>query len=547
MKHLLGFILLMAVLVAAVTGCGGAHRYDGRLMAADSLMHDNPDSALAIIQAVCPDSLTNEGDRAYRDLLLTQARYKCYIVATSDSDINRALAYYRQHKGEREKLTRAYIYKGAVMGELNCIDSAMFYFKQAEAVADSKDYVNLGQINTRIADLYRRYYADEQVCFEKYKKALHYYQLTDNKPMQQNSLFNMAISTSISAADDSREYLFQSLELASALKDSSRIFACRELLCRSYLAAKTNSYKAKQIALNCLNDFSQFVNKDLLLDLASIYVNENNTDSATVFLDALNDAGIILTGQSLARKYQIQSMIAEKNGDVRLSKAFSDSCSHISDSIACNEHKYQIQRIENDNVSQQTAQKNLRIHSLRWLLIILVLVFTIIMSFVAYYHYMRIRQIKAIIRELKTTSVNKHENLLEQMGAKDSVLEGFIKNIVTFMHTSIDASENDPPAVIRKRIRETVGEVVANDDFWTQLYVYLDKNHNNIISSISQNPKINESDKRFIALSGCGFSYIEMSVILDYSPNYISNKRKKIIRKLGLKTTFQDYLNNVMN
>ena len=127
MRVLSFHILLMAVLVTAVTGCGGAHRYDGRLTAADSLMHDNPDSTLAIIQAVCPDSLTTEGDRAYRDLLLTQARYKCYIVATSDSDINRALAYYRQHKGEREKLTRAYIYKGAVMDELGHPDSAMFY------------------------------------------------------------------------------------------------------------------------------------------------------------------------------------------------------------------------------------------------------------------------------------------------------------------------------------------------------------------------------------------------------------------------------------
>ena len=58
------------VLVAVVTGCGGMHRYDARLAAADSLMHDVPDSALALVQAVDPASLTREGDRAYRDLLL---------------------------------------------------------------------------------------------------------------------------------------------------------------------------------------------------------------------------------------------------------------------------------------------------------------------------------------------------------------------------------------------------------------------------------------------------------------------------------------------
>ena len=80
-------------LVAVVTGCDRAPRYDSRLVAADSLMQDAPDSALALVEAVAPGSLKAEGDSAYHRLLLTQARYRCYITATSDSDINRALDY----------------------------------------------------------------------------------------------------------------------------------------------------------------------------------------------------------------------------------------------------------------------------------------------------------------------------------------------------------------------------------------------------------------------------------------------------------------------
>ncbi len=152
-------ILFLTVLVAAVTGCGGAHRYDGRLVQADSLMQANPDSALAIVEAVNADSLSSQGDRAYRDLLLTQARYKCYVTATSDSDINRALNYYRQHDDEREKLTRAYIYKGAVMQELNHPDSAMYYYKTAEATAAPDDYFNRGFCNLRIGELYQYHFS----------------------------------------------------------------------------------------------------------------------------------------------------------------------------------------------------------------------------------------------------------------------------------------------------------------------------------------------------------------------------------------------------
>ena len=93
-------ITVVAALVALVTGCGGVHRYDARLVAADSLMWIAPDSALATLTAI--DSLTGEGDRAYYALLMTQARYKCYadITASDDSAITRAIDYYRAHSSQ---------------------------------------------------------------------------------------------------------------------------------------------------------------------------------------------------------------------------------------------------------------------------------------------------------------------------------------------------------------------------------------------------------------------------------------------------------------
>ena len=145
-EQLTYILALILVLGAVVPGCHEAPRYDGRLAQADSLMLDKPDSALALLEGLDGATLATKGDSAYRDLLLTQARYRCYITATSDSAINRALAYYRAHPSEREKLTRAYIYKGAVMEELNHPDSAMLYYKHAEAVADPSDYFNLGYV-----------------------------------------------------------------------------------------------------------------------------------------------------------------------------------------------------------------------------------------------------------------------------------------------------------------------------------------------------------------------------------------------------------------
>ena len=229
-KRLLTVILVLWGLGAVVLGCRHALSYDGRLTAVDSLMKDNPDSALALVEALSPSDLPAEGDRAYRDLLLTQARYKSYVTATSDSDINRALAYFRTHPADREKLTRAYIYKGAVMEELGYPDSAMLYYKHAEIVVPKDDYVNLGQINIRIASLFRIHYANEQICYDKYQNALDCYRHTGNKKLQLICIYNMGMCSGITGSDDSKQLLNTAASMALEQNDSLIYFDCEGLI-----------------------------------------------------------------------------------------------------------------------------------------------------------------------------------------------------------------------------------------------------------------------------------------------------------------------------
>ena len=217
MKVKVAVIGLLVMLVAVVAGCGGAHRYDSRLVLADSLMQANPDSALVLVEAVDADSLSTEGDRAYRDLLLTQARYKCYITATSDSAINRALAYYRHHKGEREKLTRTYIYKGAVMEELNHPDSAMFYYKTAEATADPKDYANLGYVNLRIGQLYQSQFINDSAVVARMRNANYFFQITKDTSRLITTSGTIGIYYNIIGKDSARFYLNKAISLAKAI------------------------------------------------------------------------------------------------------------------------------------------------------------------------------------------------------------------------------------------------------------------------------------------------------------------------------------------
>ena len=551
MKKVLVVILLMLVLVAAVTGCDGLRRYDARLVAADSLMQPAPDSALAIVSAL--DSLTGDANLAYRDLLLTQARYKCYadITAGDDSAITSAMAWYSAHGGEREKLTRAYLYKGAVMEELGHVDSAMYYYKTAEITADPKDYANLGQINTRIAALYNDYYADSQICYDKNKQALQYYKLTGNKPLQLVCMLNMAGCSGIMHRDDAEGLLNQATKLAIELNDSSNYYLCQELLCRQFSYRGKSVAKAKQIAMHCLNDYRDYIDHDLLLDLADIYAYSGMPDSARYYLD-LATVNAVMTNpeQVLTRKYFILSRITRLEGDTALSNHYDMLAHQLSDSILDSDNRYQIQQIENENNFEQTENQLQTIRNLRWWIMSVLLLAAIILAVFSFYHYRKMRYINSIIHELQHTEINKHEELLEQIGSQDEVdsqngvISHFIGNLVSFMQTTIDSSQHDGPTVIRKRVKEEIDNMAANEEFWKALRTHVNKTHDNLISRLAQNSRITEADLRFIELCCCGFNYVEISIIMGYTPKYISQKRKTIASKLHLRMPLQDYLDH---
>ena len=548
MKHLFyiaGMFLLLVMMLT--TGCDHAPRYDQRLVQADSLMQPDPDSALAIVEAVNRDSLTNEGDRAYCDLLLTQATYKAYqdITLAIDSAISSALDHYRRYSGEREKLTRTYLYKGAIMEELGHVDSAMYYYKHAEVSADENDHVNLGQINTRIAALYRMYYGDREICLDKYKRALSHYQKTGNKHLQQNCLYNISMCAAISDTEDSEKHISQSLELARELNDSAAIYASQELLCRILLKTDTCWRQAKPLALDCLHHYPHHINYDLILDLAKIYAIENKIDSAKYYLafaDENNTDKVLERKSVRVRKLNILELIARKEGDVYKSNYYSNWCRELTDTILNNKDRYNIQRIENESIHERDNLQAHRIGSLRWLALFLCLALITAIAVGAVYHYRRERNIKAIIRELKSHAFDSHDELREQLDSKSVIVERLISNLVELIKMCVArASADNTTSMVAQQIKETIVDV-ANDDFWTELRGYLDSRYNGIISSIARHPNISVKDLKFIELSCCGFSYIEIAIIMSYTPRYVINKRKIIAKKLGLTIPLQDYL-----
>ncbi len=539
------FLILIAA-IFVVTGCGGRARYDGRLVQADSLMWSTPDSALAVLSAL--DTLRGAADSAYRDLLFTQARYKTYqpITARDDSTITRAMNWYRRHDGEREKLTRATLYKGAVMEELDHIDSAMIYYKTAEAAAAPGDYTNLGQINTRIADLFRLNDCSEQICFDKYKTAFKYHQLTGNKMMQLMNLCRMYMMNAIVKRYDKDKLFEQALSLANELGNDEMKFYILELKCRSLMKVDSSLPEAKQIAQYCMKEGSEYIGNDLLLDFAYIYAKGYDTDSARRFISLVDVAANEFVDQARvsARKNDILCMIAQLEGLESVSARHIAQSGRLSDSIMNNADRFGIEKIEsgfNDSRRQEDLSK---INDLNWTLILLSLGAAAVIVAMAVTFVIRFIRVRKQIKALRCANSHEHDRILSQLDDQSSITGRLLANMIILIKSLADNQSHVSATRVADQIKETIVDV-ANDDFWTELRTYLDKNYSGLMTDLEREYHLNEKEMKFIELVCCGFSAAEMAIILDYSPKYVFTKRKRIALKMGLSTTLQDYLNNL--
>ena len=558
MKHLPVVILLLAaVLVAGVAGCGGLHRYDGRLVAADSLMQADPDSALALVSAVNANSLVTEGDRAYRDLLMTQARYKAYqdILASDDSAVTRAMNWYRAHDGEREKLTRAYLYKGAVMQELGHVDSAMYYYKTAEITADPKDYVNLGQINTRIGALYRDYYANAQICYDKYSQALEYYKLTGDKALQLICMQNMASCSCAMLDDDAEVLLNQATELAIELNDSLCYYQCQELLCRQLSFEGKSITRAKQIATHCLNDYRDYLDHDLLLDLADIYAYSGMPDSARYYLDLVTEnANKINPEQIKTRKYSILSRIARLEGDMNQSNHYDKLSHQVTDSILNSNQRYQIQQIENNFTNRQFDSNQSYVQRLRWVIVVISLFAILLITSLIAAYLRRVYRTKAILKELEAAMAELERQRTDAEGASKYV--GNRIAAINELYNAIRVRKSDDggrkksviplPGLLKELDdKKELLQMKLSDTFWSRLRMSVDGEYDGIVSFVeSRYPNLSESDIRLFCLLCADISPQIIKLCMNYTnAKTVSTYRSRIIQtKMGLDMTFDEFV-----
>ena len=537
-------LVMVAVLVAVVTGCSGAHRYDGRLVAADSLMRNDPDSALALLEALPTASLTTDGDRAYHGLLISQARYKAYVVATSDSDINRALSYYRAHSREREKLTRAYIYKGAVMEELGHPDSAMYYYKSAEATASPDDYFNLGYCKMRMGSLYNDYYSMNGREIEKYEEAIHYFRMSCDTAYLLTAMNNLACFYRDSKPKEAETLLMQASEIAISINDTNKLNYCKSALTLLFFYQERYE-EAQQLIRQVIANPNLILGSDFFFSAANVYSRLGLRDSALLFL---NYAKQISDDSDFKRINYLYSLseLALADGDTITYLRLSQESEFIADSLKSNVEKLIIYNVDQEYDKEVAKSIKKKQVLTKWLSIAMLIMSFVMLIVILLVHYRKSHRYDQLVNELKQEAIE--ANSQQSFGFKPAITDQHLRNFVNehtaMMRDVIEECYHAPTSILSKNIQKIIKYQEKNKDAWVNLFPYIDMENNNIITETQKNfPQLDEKEIMMVALTAMGYSCAQIAIILGYSSAQgITTIRNRVAKKMGINCRLVEYV-----
>ena len=502
------FIPVLVVLVFVLGGCHGqSNRYDPRLIAADSVLRmNNPDSALRLLDAIDGAKLSSAGDRAYHALLLTQAQYRCYVDITSDSMINVALDYYKQHEGEQEKLTRAYIYKGAVTEVLGDPEGAMPYYKQAVSVAAPDDHFNLGYAKMRIGSLYRDHLVADSSDINLFNEAYGYFKQIPDTLYMLTCLGEIGLSYIKNNKDSILSYLNQAIDLAQQTHAIEIEFKYKKKLAELLMFSDKveEIERANQLTLSLY----RLSGSDELLMAASFTLAKlNKPDSAVYYLSQVDIASQKDGMQVLYDKCLAE--IARCHHDVDKFKLYYERANDLSDSLVNNDMQMQLRDVESKYDNEALKYKALRYRD-NWMM-------SLLGALLAKNH--------AMSEELKAT-------IRHQIDTFTQLVELHFTQFAQF------------PKKFGELFSKTYSLNQPDLSFWAGIRSYADSTCDGIITrTLEEHPSLAESDVRFLSLCCCNLPTTVIMACMGYNDLHsIYNKKRRLAQELGLTGKLDDYI-----
>ena len=527
-------------------------RQSSELLAIDSLMWTQPDSALTCLLA-CYDTVQ---DRHYANLLLAELLYKNDYEQTNRAELLEAVAYY-------DSVTcpflaaRAHYINGVGYYERDSVVAACVeYLKAAEIMEErfsEKEFVGkkaqfMALAYTHVCGLFSDQYLHEQAIYFG-RQSLPYYDKFDNEPRhvawmldEIGSQYNMMQQW------DSAEWYYN--QAIAVLKDTNNltyrdVSTAKAFL--NYTKKKEPQPTIKQ--LHCLLAQAESVKEYLArcLMIGEIYYQEKNIDSAGYYLNQVFDASDNANSRTLAAQHLQE--IYMYSGDTLLMNKFTGYLSQQNYAFDIQSYLHsELTKLQQDYIQEREEKKHQRhLRTLmNWsiLFLIALLILVALTRLMSRKRYCRLKAIhkaqqSAIIGRLKQS--NRMLRELQERVQHQS--KGEFENKESFATTFLEericcyilqqVKEGGFKAQIDPRVykkyalsKQDLLDLRSVVDFhFSQFTIRLSKAY----------PELTNSDIDYCCLHLLGLSDADLSALMQRAYNTISERNSKLKKVFGTK------------
>lgn len=593
-------ILIVLVFVLFCASCKNANT-NAELGQIDSLLQQNkPEIAYESLSALNTENFS-KGDRAYYDLLLTEAQYKNYVPFASDSIINSVVNYYERNS-DGNKYTRALIFQGCVYEDLAKPEMAINCFNLAEEAAPKEALSDIAYAKLKMGDVYNLSpIGNSTIALNKFQEALSlYYKLNDKHYQMICQTEIGSIYRSIKGKEDSVEYYInKAIEIAKVEEDSFFIYSNMFLLAEFYSEVKHDDNKAKDFAVTALEFCPDPSFPESYYVLATSYARLHQIDSAEIVLkNAPKKSTSLDSLHYFQTLYEIER--SKNNPQLALQNylkvdTISDSIliAGLNDKLLAVEKKYDKKEQELKN-EQLSSRLNYSMFGLSIIVLICVVLLLLILRY-----RQSIKQ-KEVEYEMLSSDLRDSVAGLEQMQARLKNYENKIENAqrealdkqqeieetthdltrtseecdklnqsILSMKSKLDASDEmrkiidrqiqaihelvilsyeHPGDKFRKYFNKFITvpskQIKADLSYWSSIKALTNDLYRNVLDVAQEESgnTLREDELNYLALFCCGYSRTAIMICLQYTNiRTVYNKRKQIAAKLGVKS-LEDYV-----
>lgn len=559
------YVAIWLIGFLSLASCGPQYNHDMRLVRADSLMNEHPDSALLILENIDPLHLKNKANHAYYALLLTQARDKNFVVQTDDSLIQTAVRYYDGIKDNKMQ-AKAYYYWGSVYRDMNqCGEAIKKYLVAITYAKELEDKKLLGVLYNNIGYLYYTQNLDDKAD-SIYRQAEKLAIETKDSILLSEALFyqgKLYIQKDSCHYATAEEYMIKALEIANNLKNKNVQIGIVYSL--SYLYNIMNQteeailYAKKHISLfeDTIHCYRAF------LLLGDAYFKAGQYDSATIYFSKCSPSQSYSTKASaymrLADIAQRQGNLSEALKMERLYSTYKDSFNILQQSHKILDAEKEMQLIE----QQAYYQSYLNQYLYFFILLILIISTSIHLLRKRYKHKTRLLNQERLNLEQKKDTLNQlYSKLKAEITLKDEEIKRLKTEIASqqinqdkkqMLQIELDHLNKKREALAKEalehskvfskmeqivsdfKLKDDSEEKMNNED-WQQLLIETDLRWNGLISVLSAQYKFSSKELHLICLFLTDFPFANLEYISGISRRTLYRNKNKILSLIDTTT-----------